>query len=111
MASLIEKINQGKVLVSDGAWGTFLHQSGLQPGECPELWNVTNPDAVYKIAKSYVDAGADIVPVQRLGKISLIVEAPFQMLGDGALSRTGKAGQPEYFTVLQESAFAVFALD
>lgn len=67
MASLIEKINQGKVLVSDGAWGTFLHQSGLQPGECPELWNVTNPDAVFKIAKSYVDAGADMILTNTFG--------------------------------------------
>ncbi|MCB9208668.1 MAG: homocysteine S-methyltransferase family protein [Ignavibacteriales bacterium] len=67
MASLIEKINQGKVLVSDGAWGTFLHQSGLQPGECPELWNVLNPDAVYKIAKSYVDAGADMILTNTFG--------------------------------------------
>jgi 5-methyltetrahydrofolate--homocysteine methyltransferase len=44
-------VNSGKVLVSDGAWGTFLQQKGLQPGECPELWNLTHPDDVFEIEK------------------------------------------------------------
>lgn len=67
MASLVERIKEKNVLVSDGAWGTFLHQSGLQPGECPELWNVTNPDAVLNIAQSYIDAGADMVLTNTFG--------------------------------------------
>lgn len=65
--SLLEKIKSGQTLVSDGAWGTFLHAKGLQPGECPELWNVTNPDAVFDIAKSYIDAGADMIETNSFG--------------------------------------------
>ena len=38
MGKIIDHIKAGHVLVSDGAWGTFLQAKGLQPGECPELW-------------------------------------------------------------------------
>ena len=67
MKSLLQTIKKGKVLISDGAWGTLLHQRGLQPGECPELWNVTHREDVYAIAKSYVDAGADIILTNSFG--------------------------------------------
>lgn len=59
--------HSNSVLISDGAWGTFLHQSGLQPGECPELWNITNREKVFAIAKSYIDAGADIILTNSFG--------------------------------------------
>ncbi|MBN1464620.1 homocysteine S-methyltransferase family protein [candidate division KSB1 bacterium] len=61
------ELKSGRVLVSDGAWGTFLHEKGLQPGECPELWNVTHPNEVYDIAKSYVEAGADMIETNSFG--------------------------------------------
>ncbi|MFH1195045.1 MAG: homocysteine S-methyltransferase family protein [bacterium] len=67
MKSLLEEIKKGKVLVSDGAWGTFLFQRGLQQGECPELWNVTHRDDVFAIAKSYIDAGADMILTNSFG--------------------------------------------
>jgi 5-methyltetrahydrofolate--homocysteine methyltransferase len=67
MGKIIEQIKQGKVLVSDGAWGTFLQQKGMQPGECPEEWNITHPEDVLDIAKSYVDAGADMIETNSFG--------------------------------------------
>jgi 5-methyltetrahydrofolate--homocysteine methyltransferase len=67
MISLVNKLKEGKVLVSDGAWGTFLHERGLQPGECPELWNITHRDDVLAIAKSYIDAGADMILTNSFG--------------------------------------------
>ena len=67
MKSLLEEIKKGKVLVSDGAWGTFLYQRGLQQGECPELWNITHRDDVFAIAKSYIDAGADMILTNSFG--------------------------------------------
>jgi 5-methyltetrahydrofolate--homocysteine methyltransferase len=65
--SLLEKLKDGRVLVSDGAWGTLLFEQGLKPGECPELWNITNKPAVFKVAKSYIDAGADIILTNSFG--------------------------------------------
>ncbi len=58
---IVDAVKSGKVLVSDGAWGTFLHKKGLKPGECPELWCLDRFDDVVDIAKSYIDAGADMV--------------------------------------------------
>ncbi len=67
MKSLLDELKSGRTLVSDGAWGTFLHKLGLQPGECPELWNVTHRAEVFSIAKSYIDAGADMILTNSFG--------------------------------------------
>jgi len=64
---ITEAVKAGRVLVSDGAWGTFLQKQGLKPGECPELWNLERPDEVRAIAQSYVDAGADMVETNTFG--------------------------------------------
>jgi len=55
------------VLLSDGAWGTLLQAKGLKPGECPELWNITHPNEILDIAKSYIDAGSDIIETNSFG--------------------------------------------
>jgi 5-methyltetrahydrofolate--homocysteine methyltransferase len=67
MKSIADEIRNGKVLVSDGAWGTFLQKKGLGAGECPELWNLDRPDDVFDIAKSYVDAGSDMIETNSFG--------------------------------------------
>ncbi len=67
MKSIIDKIKEGSVLLSDGAWGTMLYSMGLESTECPELWNISNPDKVFQIAKSYVDAGANIIETNSFG--------------------------------------------
>ncbi len=60
-------VNGGRVLVSDGAWGTFLHQKGLQTGTCPEQWCVDHPEEVGDIASSYIEAGSDMVETNSFG--------------------------------------------
>ncbi|HEC42880.1 hypothetical protein LCGC14_1936900 [marine sediment metagenome] len=67
MGRLLDKIAQGEILVSDGAWGTLLQEKGLKPGECPELWNIENRDAVLDVARSYVLAGADMIETNSFG--------------------------------------------
>ena len=67
MGKILDQIKAGKVLVSDGAWGTFLQQKGMKPGECPEEWNITHPDEVFDIAKSYIEAGADMIETNSFG--------------------------------------------
>jgi len=47
--------------VLDGAWGTELQKLGLPPGSPSEIWNVSKPDAVEQVARSYVEAGCDVV--------------------------------------------------
>ncbi len=73
--TLTQLIKEGKTLVSDGAWGTFLQAKGLQPGECPELWNIEHPEAVLDIARSYIDAGADTIETNSFGGTCFKLEA------------------------------------
>ena len=60
-------LKTGKILVSDGAWGTFLYQKGLKTGECPDEWSLTHPAEVKSIALSYINAGADMVETNSFG--------------------------------------------
>ncbi|HHW10922.1 MAG TPA: methionine synthase [Firmicutes bacterium] len=65
--TLTAAIKEGRILISDGAWGTFLLSKGLQIGECPELWCLERPDDVLDIAKAYVAAGSDIIGTNSFG--------------------------------------------
>lgn len=65
--SILDRVAKGEILISDGAMGTFLQAKGLKPGECPEAWCVSNPEAVKSIAEAYVSAGSDIVETNSFG--------------------------------------------
>ena len=67
MKGLLERLAAGEILISDGAWGTFLQAKGLQPGECPESWNVTHADDVRSVAAAYVAVGSDMVETDSFG--------------------------------------------
>jgi len=82
MGKIIEKIAEGRILISDGAWGTFLHKKGLKVQECPESWNTERPGDVEEIAQSYVDAGADIVLTNSFGG------SPFKLAAYGLQDKT-----------------------
>jgi methionine synthase I (cobalamin-dependent) len=51
----------GSFVVTDGAWGTELQALGLPPGVCPDEWNLSRPDLVERVARSYVEAGSAII--------------------------------------------------
>ena len=55
------------VAVLDGAMGTQLQLRGLQPGEVPELWNLTRPQDIRDIHAAYYAAGSDIVYANTFG--------------------------------------------
>src|SRR5688572_24692838 len=61
MSSFLEALRSGRVLLMDWAMGTELMRAGVQPGECFELLNLTNPGRVRRIHDSYVRAGADVL--------------------------------------------------
>lgn len=66
-AKISKAIEEGRILISDGAWGTFLHAKGLKPGECPESWCLQRPSEVLDIAKSYIASGADMIETNSFG--------------------------------------------
>ncbi len=63
---LSELLAHGPIL-TDGSWGVHLQSLGLQPGESPDVWNLTHPDVVLKVARSYVDAGSRIILTNTFG--------------------------------------------
>ena len=67
MGKIVDVLKTGKILVSDGAWGTFLHEKGLKAGECPDALSLDRFDDVMDIAKSYIDAGSDMVQTNSFG--------------------------------------------
>jgi len=87
MKNITDRVKHGEILVSDGAWGTFLHAKGLQPGQCPELWNIEHPDEVFDIARSYIDAGADMVETNSFGGSS------FKLVHYGLADRASELNQ------------------
>jgi len=65
--NILDELKQGKVLLSDGAWGTLLQVKGMRPDECPELWNISRKRDVLEIAESYLHAGSDIIETNSFG--------------------------------------------
>ena len=59
--------NGNRVLFLDGAMGTQLQEKGLQPGEIPELWNLSHPNDVRAVHEAYFAAGADAVYANTFG--------------------------------------------
>ncbi len=60
-----------EILFFDGGMGTELQKNGLRKGELPETLNITSPEIVKKVHKSYLDAGCDIITTNTFGANSL----------------------------------------
>ncbi len=67
MNTIREDLREKRFLVADGGWGTFLIAEGMQPGECPELWNVNRPEVVRRIGENYIAAGSDLISTNSFG--------------------------------------------
>ncbi|MBI2763272.1 MAG: homocysteine S-methyltransferase family protein [Chloroflexi bacterium] len=60
-------IKAGPTTIADGAMGTMLFASGLQFGDPPEFWNLTQPDVIRRIHRGYLDAGSRILLTNTFG--------------------------------------------
>jgi len=63
---ILEEIGK-RLVFFDGGMGTMLQQSGLEPGELPEPWNLTHPELILKIQAAYCAAGAEIIKTNTFG--------------------------------------------
>jgi 5-methyltetrahydrofolate--homocysteine methyltransferase len=71
MPSFLERLDEGTVLLADGATGTNYQNMGIEPGVAPEEWVVDEPDNVQALHRRFVDAGSEIVLTCSFGGTSL----------------------------------------
>ncbi|BBK29299.1 bifunctional homocysteine S-methyltransferase/methylenetetrahydrofolate reductase [Staphylococcus arlettae] len=64
MTQLLQALKHN-ILIADGAMGTILYSEGLDT--CPEAYNLSHPEKVEHIHRSYIDAGADIIQTNTCG--------------------------------------------
>jgi 5-methyltetrahydrofolate--homocysteine methyltransferase len=63
---LSEVLKRG-IIVFDGAMGTRLQKLGLPAGHPPEEWNLSHPEEVARIHRSYVEAGSTLIQTNTFG--------------------------------------------
>ena len=93
MGPLLDRLEKGEVLVADGAMGTQLLNKGLQPGECPEALNLSQPEILKDIARHYLQAGADIIQTNTFGA------SPLKLKEYGLEDKTEEINQQAAYSV------------
>jgi 5-methyltetrahydrofolate--homocysteine methyltransferase len=58
---------EDRPILADGAMGTMLFGAGLQFGDPPEAWNISNSEVVRRVHRGYLDAGSRIVMTNTFG--------------------------------------------
>ena len=86
-----ENFNQLPLSPTDGAWGTELMKLGAGVSELKELWNVSAPDQVLRVARSYVEAGARIILTNTFSANRIVLERHGAPGRTTELSRAGAA--------------------
>jgi len=79
MASTIEQIISERILVADGAMGTFLYSKGVPKGHCYDELCISNPDLIERVNREYIAAGADIITTNTFGANRHILEKYFDL--------------------------------
>ena len=86
-----ENFKQLPLTPTDGAWGTELMKLGGSSTELKDLWNVSAPDTVLQVARSYVDAGARIILTNTFSSNRIVLERHGAGGRSTELSRAGAA--------------------
>ena len=63
----LEELLGKRLVFVDGGMGTMLQAAGLTGGEAPERWNLTHPETVAEVHRTYLAAGCDIVTANTFG--------------------------------------------
>ena len=63
----LKLLDEKSVLLLDGATGTNLFSLGLQSGDAPELWNLSEPEKICRHYRSFIESGSDLVLTNSFG--------------------------------------------
>ena len=97
---------KNNIVYLDGGMGTLLQKNGLQPGELPERWNISHPEVIKEIHKSYYDSGSNIVNTNTFGANSLKFDADelseiiYHAVKNADEARKASSGKQEKFIAL-----------
>lgn len=97
---------KNNIVYLDGGMGTLLQKSGLRPGELPERWNISHPEVIKEIHKSYYDSGSNIVNTNTFGANSLKFDADelseiiYHAVKNADEARKASSGKQEKFIAL-----------
>lgn len=82
------------IIQLDGAMGTELQKRGLEPGEIPELWSLSHPEALVEIHRAYLEAGADIISANTFGanRAKYHGDVPLKDVIEAAIHNAREAG-------------------
>jgi 5-methyltetrahydrofolate--homocysteine methyltransferase len=72
--SFRQYVENGQILVADGATGTMLMDAGLPAGTPPETWNIERPDQVTRLYQAYLEAGSQIILTNTFGSSRVKLE-------------------------------------
>ena len=89
MKPFLEELLRNHPIITDGAWGTQIQNLGLQAGACPDEWNLENPEAIEKVARSYVEAGSRIILTNTFGASRLMLDRHGLADKAAAINRAG----------------------
>ena len=67
MKPLLDRLQAREILVCDGAIGSMLIAHGLEPGQCPDLITLEEPDVIAAIGRQYLEAGAELLTTNTFG--------------------------------------------
>lgn len=88
----------------DGGMGTILQAHGLKAGELPETWNLSHPDEIIALNRSYFEAGCDVVNTNTFGANALKYPDNLREIVEAAVNhaKTARslAGREEAFVAL-----------
>lgn len=59
--SFLERLQDGQILISDGATGTNLQKRGLPHGVTAEQWVLEQPDQIERLYRDFIQAGSNII--------------------------------------------------
>jgi homocysteine S-methyltransferase len=66
MANLLDLLNE-RIVLGDGATGTYLYDLGVPLHHCLEEVNVSRPELLARLYREYADAGAQVIETNSFG--------------------------------------------
>src|ERR1700674_5517972 len=66
MANLLSLLNE-RIVIGDGATGTYLYELGVPLNHCLEEINLSQPELLARVYREYADAGAQVIETNSFG--------------------------------------------